>query len=73
MEPTIYRFNELKNMITTAKAVAHSIFKKRKSVGGHVRLDKKTSSLFSKPYSTLVKINKNNSFEVCKLLDRRHL
>ena len=26
------------------------------------------SSLFSKPYSTLVKINKSNSFEVYKLL-----
>ena len=62
---------ELKNMIITAKAVAIASLKREKSVGGHVRLDKKTSSLFSKPYSTLVKINKNNSFEVCKLLRQK--
>ena len=62
---------ELKNMITTAKAVAIASLKREKSVGGHVRLDKKTSSLFSKPYSTLVKINKNNTFEVCKLLRQK--
>ena len=60
-------FIELKNMIITAKAIAIASLRRDKSVGGHVRLDKKTSSLFSKPYSTLVKINKNNSFEVCKL------
>ena len=62
---------ELKNMITTAKAVAIASLKREKSVGGHVRLDKKTSSLFSKPYSTLVKIKKNNTFEVCKLLRQK--
>ena len=62
---------ELKNMITTAKAVAIASLKREKSVGGHVRLDKETSSLFSKPYSTLVKINKNNTFEVCKLLRQK--
>ncbi len=60
-------FIELKNMIITAKAIAIASLRRDKSVGGHVRLDKKTSSLFSKPYSTLVKINKNNSFEVYKL------
>ena len=60
-------FIELKNMITTAKAVTIASLKREKSVGGHVRLDKKTSSIFSKPYSTLVKINKNNSFEAIKL------
>ena len=58
-------------MITTAKAVAIASLKREKSVGGHVRLDKKTSSLFSKPYSTLVKINKNNTFEACKLLRQK--
>ena len=62
---------ELKNMITTAKAIAIASLKREKSVGGHVRLDKKTSSLFSKPYSTLVKINKNNTFEACKLLRQK--
>lgn len=62
---------ELKNMITTAKAVSIASLKREKSVGGHVRLDKKTSSLFSKPYSTLVKINKNSTFEVCKLLRQK--
>ncbi len=60
-------FIELKNMITTAKAVTIAALKRDKSVGGHVRLDKKTSSLFSKPYSTLVKKNINNSFEAYKL------
>ena len=54
-------------MIITAKAVTFAALKRDKSVGGHVRLDKKTSSLFSKPYSTLVKKNINNSFEAYKL------
>ena len=58
---------ELKNMVITAKAVAIASLKREKSVGGHVRLDKKTSSLFSKPYSTCVKINKNSSFEAYKI------
>ncbi len=62
---------ELKNMIITAKAVTIASIKREKSVGGHVRLDKETSSLFSKPYSTLVKINKNNSFEAFKLLRQK--
>ena len=64
-------FIELKNMIITAKAVTIASLKRNKSVGGHVRLDKKTSSLFSKPYSTLVKINKNNSFVAHKLLRQK--
>ena len=64
-------FIELKNMIITAKAVTIASLKRNKSVGGHVRLDKKTSSLFSKPYSTLVKINKNNSFGAYKLFRQK--
>ncbi len=64
-------FIELKNMIITAKAVTIASLKRDKSIGGHVRLDKKTSSLFSKPYSTLVKINKNNSFEAYKFFRQR--
>ncbi len=62
---------ELKNMVITAKAVAIASLKREKSVGGHVRLDKKTSSLFSTPYSTLVKINKNSSFKAYKLLRQK--
>jgi len=64
-------FIELKNMIITAKAVTKASLKRNKSVGGHVRLDKKTSSLFSKPYSTLVKINKNNSYGAHKLFRQK--
>ncbi|MAH89108.1 MAG: hypothetical protein CMJ06_03580 [Pelagibacterales bacterium] len=64
-------FIELKNMIITAKAVTTASLKRDKSVGGHVRLDKKTSSLFSKPYSTLIKINKNNSFGAYKLFRKK--
>jgi fumarate reductase (CoM/CoB) subunit A len=58
---------ELKNMTDTAKAVTLASLKRDRSVGGHVRLDKKTSSLLSKPYSTLVKINKENNYEAFKL------
>tara|TARA_E500000178_G_C16990865_1_gene740733 strand:- start:760 stop:1995 length:1236 start_codon:yes stop_codon:yes gene_type:complete len=58
---------ELKNMIDTAKAVTLASLKRDKSVGGHVRLDKKTSSLLSKPYSTLVKINNQNSYQAFKI------
>tara|TARA_E500000331_G_C17028475_1_gene614089 strand:+ start:45 stop:626 length:582 start_codon:yes stop_codon:yes gene_type:complete len=55
---------ELRNMIDTAKSVALASLKRDKSLGGHVRLDKKTSSLFSKPYSTLIKINNNDNYKV---------
>ena len=70
MEPTIHRFNRTQNMITM-KAVAIASLKREKVLEGNVRLDKKTSSLFSKPYSTLIKINKNNTFQAYKLLRQR--
>ena len=58
-------------MIDTARAITLASMERDKSVGGHVRLDKKTSSLLSKPYSTLIKINNKNNYEARKLLRER--
>jgi len=61
---------ELKNMIDTARSVVLASLEREKSIGGHVRLDKGSSSLFSRPYSTLVR-KTNNNFIVCKLSRER--
>tara|TARA_X000000950_G_scaffold287329_1_gene399197 strand:- start:2858 stop:4819 length:1962 start_codon:yes stop_codon:yes gene_type:complete len=45
---------ELKNMIDTAKAVTLASIERKKSIGGHVRLDAGKSNIFSKPFSTQV-------------------
>ena len=59
---------ELKNMICSAKLIGSAAKERNGSIGGHVRLDKKNISAFSKPYSTLVSKDKN-SYKV-KRLDR---
>ena len=59
---------ELKNMICSAKLIGSAAKERNGSIGGHVRLDKKNISAFSKPYSTLVSKDKN-SYQV-KRLDR---
>ena len=59
---------ELKNMISSAKLIGLAAKERNGSIGGHVRLDKKNISAFSKPYSTVVSKDKN-SYQV-KRLDR---
>ena len=59
---------ELKNMICSAKLIGLAAKERNGSIGGHVRLDKKNISAFSKPYSTVVSKDKNN-YQV-KRLDR---
>ena len=59
---------ELKNMICSAKLIGLAAKERNGSIGGHVRLDKKNISAFSKPYSTVVSKDKN-SYQV-KRLDR---
>ncbi|HJM91453.1 MAG: FAD-binding protein [Alphaproteobacteria bacterium] len=47
-------FEELRNMLDTAKAVSAAARERDCSVGGHVRLDCKNISALSQPYSTVV-------------------
>ena len=47
-------FEELRNLIATARAVAAASRERDGSLGGHVRLDKQEISAFSHPYSTVV-------------------
>lgn len=48
-------FEELRNMLDTAKLVATAAEERDASLGGHVRLDKGSISAFSQPYSTVVR------------------
>ena len=57
-------FIELRNMLETAKSVSLAAMERNSSVGGHVRLDCKTSSVFSQPFSTLVNKDENNKLQV---------
>jgi succinate dehydrogenase/fumarate reductase flavoprotein subunit len=59
---------ELKNMIYSAKLIGLAAKERNGSIGGHVRLDEKNISAFSKPYSTLVSKDKNSY--LVKRLDR---
>ena len=47
-------FEELRNLIATARTVAAASRERDGSLGGHVRLDKSEISAFSQPYSTIV-------------------
>ena len=47
-------FEELRNLLETAKAVAAAALERDASLGGHVRLDKGEISVFAAPYSTVV-------------------
>ena len=47
-------FEELRNLVTTARAVAAASRERDGSIGGHVRLDCGEISAFSHPYSTVV-------------------
>ena len=53
-------------MIDTAKAVAIASLERKKSIGGHVRLDAGKSSIFAKPFSTQVSII-NDHFKIIKI------
>ena len=55
-------------IICSAKLIGSAAKERNGSIGGHVRLDKKNISAFSKPYSTVVSKDKN-SYQV-KRLDR---
>jgi len=47
-------YQELRNMLDTAKTVCAAALERDCSVGGHVRLDGKDVSIFSTPFSTIV-------------------
>mgnify|MGYP001796430394 CR=1 FL=1 len=57
-------FEELRNMLETAKAVQLAATERDGSLGGHVRLDKGSISSFSQPYSTVVRRSKNAMWQV---------
>ena len=59
---------ELKNMLFSAQLLGLEAKERSGSIGGHVRLDAKNISIFSKPYSTVV--NKNNNSYLVKKLNR---
>ena len=59
---------ELKNMLFSAQLIGLAAKERNGSIGGHVRLDAKNISIFSKPYSTLV--NKTDNNYLVKKLDR---
>ena len=61
-------FVELKNMIYSAKLIGLAAKERNGSIGGHVRLDAKNISIFSRPYSTVV--HKNNNTYLVKKLNR---
>lgn len=53
-------FEELRNMILTARMVAAAAMERDGSLGGHVRLDCKNISAFAQPYSTVAKLQGKN-------------
>ena len=59
---------ELNNMLFSAKLIGLAARERNGSIGGHVRLDAKNISIFSKPYSTLV--SKTTNEYLVKKLDR---
>ena len=61
-------FVELRNMICSAKLIGLAAKERNGSIGGHVRLDAKNISIFSRPYSTVV--HKNNNTYLVKKLNR---
>ncbi len=59
-------FEELRNLLDCAKTVAAAARERDGSLGGHVRYDKKNISAFSKPYSTVVRLN-DDGWQVARL------
>ena len=61
-------FEELRNLLETAKAVAAAAQERDGSLGGHVRLDCREISVFSAPYSTVVHRQEDGSYEVRRVM-----
>ena len=59
-------FEELRNLLDCARAVAAAARERDGSLGGHVRFDRKTVSAFSKPYSTVVRLN-DDGWQIARL------
>ena len=57
-------FEELRNLLDTAKAVAAAALERDASLGGHVRLDRGEISVFATPYSTVVHRTADGRFGV---------
>ena len=57
-------FEELRNLLETARAVAAAAGERDASLGGHVRLDKGDISIFAEPYSTVVHRGADGSYAV---------
>ena len=57
-------FEELRNLIASARAVCVASRARDGSLGGHVRLDGKQISAFSQPYSTVVSQNGAGDWQV---------
>ncbi len=57
-------FEELRNMLETAKAVQLAATERDGSLGGHVRLDRGSISAFTQPYSTVVRRSRNEVWQV---------
>lgn len=64
-------YEELRNMVETARLVSCAAHERNSSVGGHVRLDCRTQSSFSKPYSTIVRRKDDMSLSVRRVARRR--
>ena len=62
----LIEYLELENMIDTAELMAIAALERNGSLGGHVRADCPNISLFSKPYSTIVRFV-NNGVTVTRL------
>lgn len=57
-------FEELRNLLMSARAVCSASREREGSLGGHVRLDGKQISAFSQPYSTVVSCNSAGGWQV---------
>ena len=64
-------FEELRNLVTTARAVAAAARERDGSIGGHVRLDCGEISAFSHPYSTVVRKPANDVWQVRRVMRPR--
>lgn len=64
-------FEELRNMLEAAKAVATASRERDGSVGGHVRLDCATTSAFSQPYSTITRQENQGEWRVWRVARTR--
>lgn len=61
-------FEELRNLLETAKAIAAAAFERDASLGGHVRLDRGEISVFAEPYSTVVHRGADGQYGVRRVM-----